>query len=175
MQLEKMFNLPNVLSISRFPVAFLLLFNSVPIRVAAILIALFTDYMDGFLARRNKEVTRLGTILDPLTDRFFVLFAAAVFLAEGRLTWWAILALFTRDIFLVLFWGYLRLKGSWETYRCRATLWGKVTTVFQLGLLLAITFNVSFPPSFFIALVVLGALTFFELLYTVSNVDIQKK
>jgi phosphatidylglycerophosphate synthase len=166
-----MFNLPNFLSLLRLPVAFLFLFQSVPIRVAAIIIALCSDYLDGFLARRNKTVTRIGTILDPLTDRFFVLFASAIFLAEQRLTWWAILALFTRDIFLFFFWSYLRIRGSWETYRCRATLWGKVTTVFQLGLLLAITFGVYFPPSFFISLVVLGVLTFAELLYTVSSKD----
>jgi CDP-diacylglycerol--glycerol-3-phosphate 3-phosphatidyltransferase len=166
-----MINLPNALSILRLPVAILFIFNNVPIRVAAILVALFTDYLDGYLARRNKQVTRIGTILDPLTDRFFVLFASSTFLYEGSLTWWAILALFTRDIFLVFFWTYLRLKGSWETYRCRATMWGKVTTVFQLGLLLAITFHVAFPPSFFITLVILGALTFIELLYTVSNAD----
>lgn len=173
MYLEKILNWPNFLSLLRFPLAFLFLYNSILIRVLAIAFALCTDYLDGFLARRNHQTTRVGTILDPLTDRFFVLFASIVFVAEDRLTVWAILALFTRDIFLFFFWAYLRFKGSWEAYRCRATLWGKVTTVFQLFMLLAISFGIIFPASFFYALVILGALTFFELIYTLSNKETQ--
>lgn len=161
--------LPNIISLSRFPLALLFLSDSILCRVGAILLALCSDYLDGFLARKQGCVSRLGTILDPLSDRFFVLFAAGVFFFEERLTWWALIALFARDLFLFFFWGYMRLKNSWENFRCQATLWGKVTTVVQLIILLALTLNMVFPPAVFFALVILGAFTFGELLYRVGE------
>ena len=131
-----------------------------------------TDYLDGYVARSKNIVTRLGTILDPIADRFFVFFASITLMLDQRLTLWSLAAIFARDLFLFLFWAYIKLNGSWENYRCKATLWGKVTTVVQLILLLAITLNVVFPPAFFLGLLVLGIFTFAELLYRLENISI---
>ena len=64
-----MWNLPNILSLTRFPLALLFLIDSVPIRIIAIFVALLTDYLDGYIARSRSLVTRLGTALDPIADR----------------------------------------------------------------------------------------------------------
>lgn len=167
-----MWNIPNCLSLLRFPLAFLFLVDSVPIRVIAVLLALATDYLDGFIARSKNSVTKIGTILDPIADRVFVLIASLTLLMEQRLTLWALGAIFARDLFLILFWAYLKLNGTWDNFKCRATLWGKVTTVVQLLLLLAITLNVVFPPAFFLGLLILGVFSFAELLYRMGNLPI---
>lgn len=167
-----MWNLPNILSLMRFPLACLFFIDNVPTRVIAIVLALATDYLDGYVARSKNIVTRLGTILDPIADRFFVFLASITLLLDQRLTLWSLAAIFARDLFLFLFWAYIKLNGSWENYRCKATLWGKVTTVVQLILLLAITLNVVFPPAFFLGLLVLGIFTFAELLYRLENISI---
>ncbi|MDR3623806.1 MAG: CDP-alcohol phosphatidyltransferase family protein [Chlamydiales bacterium] len=167
-----MWNLPNILSASRLPLAFLFLFDNVTIRVIAIALALTTDYLDGFLARSRQTVTRFGTLLDPISDRFFVAFASGMLLLEHQLTWWALVAIFARDLFLFLFWAYIKLNGTWDTFRCRATLFGKVTTVVQLALLLGLILNVVFPPAFFLGLILLGVFTFAELLYRIGNLPV---
>lgn len=167
-----MFNTPNIISLLRFPLAFLFLIDSVQIRVLAILLALLTDYLDGYIARSKNLVTKIGVILDPIADRFFVMVGCLTLLLEQRLTLFAIGAIFARDLFLFLFWAYIKLNGSWDSYKCRATLWGKVTTVVQLILLLAITLNVVFPPAFFIGMILLGIFTFLELLYRIDNLSI---
>ena len=62
-----------------------------------------TDSIDGYLARRNRSVTRFGAILDPAMDKFFVYFALSVFYFEGRLGMLEALAMLSRDFFLVLY------------------------------------------------------------------------
>ncbi|MBJ7448832.1 MAG: CDP-alcohol phosphatidyltransferase family protein [Parachlamydiales bacterium] len=166
--------LPNILSIVRGASAFLFLNEKTSVRLAAICIALVTDYLDGFLARRYKLVTRVGTVLDPIMDKFFVLFAAAVFLIEGRLNIWCLLALISRDLFLCLFALYLKIRGSWSNYRFRAIWWGKVTTVGQLLLLLGLTLNLTPPPLLFAGFLFLGLLSFIELYSGLTKIDHDK-
>lgn len=48
-----------------------------------------TDWIDGYLARRLNQVTRLGAIIDPLADRAGEMSIYAVLLAVGLLPWWA--------------------------------------------------------------------------------------
>lgn len=161
--------LPNILSSTRGVLAFFFLSDSMALRLTAIFFALCTDYFDGYLARRFHLTSRLGTLIDPVMDKFFVLFAASVFLWEGRVSIWALLALISRDIFLCLFALYLHFKGRWSSYRCHAIWWGKVTTVGQLTLLLGLTLNFT-PPSFlFTGFIILGLLTFIELISGVSK------
>ena len=73
-------NLPNLLTVGRIlliPIFVLLLSIPTPNRsiVAAIIfvIAAVTDLLDGYLARRRSQVTRLGRLLDPIADKLLVL------------------------------------------------------------------------------------------------------
>jgi CDP-diacylglycerol--glycerol-3-phosphate 3-phosphatidyltransferase len=73
-------NLPNLLTFSRLlliPIFVLLFSQPTPERslaAAAVFgIAAITDLLDGYLARRRSEVTRLGRLLDPIADKLLVL------------------------------------------------------------------------------------------------------
>jgi phosphatidylglycerophosphate synthase len=134
-----------------------------------IFMALITDYLDGYIARSQNLVTKVGIILDPIADRFFVLIASLALLVEAKLSLIALCAIFSRDIFLFIFWLYMKYRGGWKSYRCQATLWGKITTVVQLILLMALTLNVVFPPAFFIVMIILGFFTFIELFYRLDS------
>lgn len=57
-----------------------------------------TDYVDGALARRLRQVTRLGQLLDPVADRLLILSAMVGLLARGLLPWWFVAALLARDL-----------------------------------------------------------------------------
>ena len=68
------------------------LFTNVYLALAVFLAAAFTDLLDGFLARRWKQITTVGTLLDPIADKLLIS-AALISLVEVRALagWMAIL------------------------------------------------------------------------------------
>lgn len=160
-----MLSIPNLLSLSRIPLAFLFLFESPLARVLAVVCALATDWSDGYLARRFKNKTQLGAFLDPMTDRFFVLFAFWVLIQEHHLQHWQILAMLGRDIAILIFGVHLAINGLLTKIKLRAIWCGKITTVLQLLLLLSVTLGYPPLPEMYYLFVVLGVLAFFELSY----------
>lgn len=163
-----MLTLPNLLSFLRIPLAFIFLQQNPAYRAAAIILALISDGLDGFVARRNNQQSRLGSILDPFSDKFFVFFALTVLVSENRLSWQDGCVLFCRDLSVICYGFYLCCKGQLLNYRFRSIWCGKITTVLQLSVLLALTMFVNFKiPSYaFGVFIVLGVLAFFELYQT---------
>jgi cardiolipin synthase len=61
-----------------------------------------TDFLDGYIARRFHQISRLGQLLDPAADRLYI-FAALIGLAARELIpWWVVLVVVSRDVFLLL-------------------------------------------------------------------------
>jgi CDP-diacylglycerol--glycerol-3-phosphate 3-phosphatidyltransferase len=86
----KIFNVPNLLSISRIlavPVFIMLMLEPSPVRalLAGIVfsIASATDWLDGHLARKWGQVTKIGKLLDPIADKILIM-SALVILVEIR-------------------------------------------------------------------------------------------
>jgi|SRR5580700_1817901 CDP-diacylglycerol--glycerol-3-phosphate 3-phosphatidyltransferase len=158
-----MLSLHNSLSFLRAPLAFLFLVENTTCRITAILLAMLTDSIDGYLARRYQAVTRFGAILDPAMDKFFVFFALIVLFIENKLEAWQALAMVSRDFFLLLFGLYLSLTGHWESYRFTSIRWGKVTTALQFLILIGVTSGIFFPTYLYSIFVLFGILAFIEL------------
>jgi CDP-diacylglycerol---glycerol-3-phosphate 3-phosphatidyltransferase len=156
-------NLSNSLSLLRAPLALLFLVESPLVRLLAILLAMITDSVDGYLARRWKTATRFGAVLDPAMDKFFVFFCLGVFLSEGRMELWQVLTMVSRDFALCLFGLYLSLSGLWQSYEFRAIRWGKITTAMQFLVLIAVTLGYSISAYLYASFVVFAALALFEL------------
>src|ERR1700722_284961 len=115
-----MLSLSNGLSFLRAPLALLFLVDSITWRVTAIILAMITDSIDGYLARRYRSASQFGAILDPAMDKFFVFFGLGVLLMENRLELWQAGAMLSRDFFLCVFAIYLSLKGNLQAYQYRA-------------------------------------------------------
>jgi phosphatidylglycerophosphate synthase len=139
------------------------------IRVLAIILAMFTDALDGFLARRFRSTTQLGAVLDPAMDKFFVFFTLGILLYEQQFAVWQALAMITRDVFLLIFAFYLKISGKWQAYQFRSIRWGKATTALQFIVLICLTLNISIPASAYSIFVVFGLLAFMELLQLVKK------
>jgi cardiolipin synthase (CMP-forming) len=102
---DRVLTVPNLLSFARLailPVIYLDLVSGRHLR-AFVLLAVFTstDWFDGYVARRFDQVTRLGKLLDPLSDRVLFVVVGLGFWVGGLLPWWAILALLARDVVVV--------------------------------------------------------------------------
>ncbi len=70
-----------------------------------------TDFLDGWLARRLDQTSKLGQILDPVADRLYILAVVIGLGLRGIVPWWVVLILPLRDLLL---WGLvplLRTRG----------------------------------------------------------------
>lgn len=158
-----MINLSNSLSLLRAPLALVFLAESPSLRLMAILLAMLTDSIDGYLARRSKTTSRFGAVLDPAMDKFFVFFALGVLFAENKIELWHALTMISRDFALCLFGLYLSLSGLWQTYEFRSIRWGKLTTALQFLVLMGLTLNYQVPVFLFYAFVAFALLGLYEL------------
>ena len=103
---SRILTIPNVLSVVRLaliPVFLVLLLEGQDVLALAILVlSSVTDYLDGILARKLGQVSRLGQLLDPAADRVFI-FATLIGLAvRGIIPWWLLLIVVGRDVMLLV-------------------------------------------------------------------------
>lgn len=131
--------LPSVISLTRLAMA--AAFAMIPspaTRVALILAASLTDFLDGWLARRANLTTKWGALIDPIADRMFVFTAVCIFLFEGAISTAQYFMLISRDVMTAV--GFLVARAvTWlRPVRFRARLSGKIVTTLQLLALLAV-------------------------------------
>lgn len=131
---------PNLISLARIPLAaaFLLMPDTVA-RIGIIAAAGASDYLDGWWARTRGPHTRLGGLLDPITDKIFVLVALLAFAAEGTLSSLQLLAMLTRDIFVTVGFFVLLAFRTELAGRLEARFPGKVVTTLQIAAVLVLT------------------------------------
>jgi cardiolipin synthase len=70
-----------------------------------------SDYLDGYLARRLNQASRLGAILDPVADRLYILAAVVGLGVREIIPLWLVLVLPARDVFLWCLVPFLRTRG----------------------------------------------------------------
>jgi CDP-diacylglycerol--glycerol-3-phosphate 3-phosphatidyltransferase len=74
-------------------------------------VSLFSDGLDGYLARRLNQESRLGKFLDPLCDKIFLAAVLITLLYIKAVPLWAVLVIVLRD-FLILLGSYILLKSK---------------------------------------------------------------
>lgn len=126
-------HLPMVITYSRIvltiPIVILILVGH-NYFIAAILfvIASFTDWLDGFLARKFSAESSMGKLMDPIADKILVLGALIVLLNVGRIDPIMVIILLSRDIFI----GGIRSVAAANNIIIAAKPFGKWKTAFQM-------------------------------------------
>ena len=67
------------------------------ISLAVFIVASLTDYVDGYIARKYKQVSDFGKFLDPLADKLLTIAAMTMFCMWGSFTAWALMLVLTRE------------------------------------------------------------------------------
>lgn len=152
-QPSKLFTIPNILTLLRIALIPFFLYAAWR-REFAIAFVLFvsaglTDILDGYLARRLNQRSRLGAVLDPGADKvllvsgyFFFTFSSRV---PNRLPEWLTFAVFIRDVLLVIF-AYL-LYTRMQFKKFPPSMAGKICTLLQVIALASNMAINSFAPT----------------------------
>lgn len=170
-----MITLSNSLSFSRAPLALLFLQEAPSLRLLAIFLAMLTDSIDGYLARRYLSTSRFGAMLDPIMDKFFVYFALGTLFFEGKIASWEVMAMISRDFFLCLYAILMIAMRKWKTVVFRSVRWGKITTTLQFIVLIGLVYEISFPWIAFVSFIAMGWLAFLELFLLTTPTPIPLK
>ena len=127
--------LPNILTCVRvllIPVFMVLAYqNNMPCDIAALIVyvvACLTDYVDGYLARKNNQVTNFGKFMDPVADKLLVMAALLIFIEDGTIPAWAVAIILGRE-FIV---SALRMVAASEGLVIAANMWGKAKTMITM-------------------------------------------
>lgn len=136
-------NLPNKLTIFRIilvPIMVIIPFFKIQGEILGIpieywiidlifIIASITDKLDGYLARKNNQVTTFGKFLDPLADKILVLAAMIMLVEISKLPAWIPIIVLARE-FIVS--GYRLIAVEKGGKVIAASNWGKLKTVTQM-------------------------------------------
>jgi len=101
---DQVVNVPNALSLLRLllvPVFFWLILTSHDAwALVVLLVSGITDYLDGHLARRWHQVSRVGQLLDPVADRLYILATLLGLAWRDVVPWWLVVLVVGRDVLL---------------------------------------------------------------------------
>jgi len=149
-------NVPNRITILRIlliPVFIVLLYVKARYveYVAAIvfIILALTDALDGYIARKRKEVTKLGKLIDPLADKLLIS-AALIFLIGRGVPEWMAFIIIAREFAVT----GLRLVLS-SKITIHASFLGKIKTISQIVAIIAVIINFPFSWYFMLIAVIL--------------------
>ena len=114
--------------------------------VAALIfiIAASTDGLDGYIARKNKQVTNLGKLLDPLADKLLVAAVLISLVEMDKLDAWIAIVIISREFAVTGLRQVALLEGS----VIAASKWGKWKTAVQITMIIALLLN-NFPFALF--------------------------
>ncbi len=177
-------NLPNKLTILRvILIPFFVFFLLAPyfegygnfIAVAIFIIASITDFLDGYLARRDYLVTNFGKFMDPLADKLLVCSALICLVETGQLPAWVVVIIISREFIISGF----RLIASDNGVVIAASYWGKFKTVSQMFMVIVLILNIQhvvFQVAGVALMWIAVALTVISLIdYIIKNKDVLKE
>ena len=136
-------NTPNKLTIFRIllvPIMVMISLINIPVEILGIqlkfiiidiifIIGALTDKLDGYLARKNNQITNFGKFLDPIADKILVISAMLILVEANKLPAWIPIIIITREFAVS---GYRLIAVEQNGKVIAANMWGKLKTVTQM-------------------------------------------
>lgn len=134
-------NLPNKITISRICLTFVFMFflfsKGVVFKTLALLTfiaASFSDFLDGYLARKHNAITGFGQLMDPIADKVLVLAAFLAFVELRLVPAWMVVLIISRELIIT----GVRIFASTKSKIIPASPEGKHKTVSQMVAIITI-------------------------------------
>lgn len=141
------------------------------------LLAVISDGIDGYIARKTKDKSKAGLVLDPLADKVLLMsaFICLYFINTGlRFPLWVVLIVISRDLIILL--GAVVIFIVKQDLSSSPTRWGKLTTFFQMFSVISVLlkFNLSYCLWWLaVAFTIISGIDYtirgFKILYAVDN------
>jgi CDP-diacylglycerol--glycerol-3-phosphate 3-phosphatidyltransferase len=132
--------------------------------LAIFLSAAATDLLDGYLARRWKQVTTIGTLLDPIADKLLVSAALIALVQVRALPGWMAILIIGREFAV----SGLRAIAAAEGYTIKASDLGKTKMLSQVMAISCMLLSVRHPALWRPGMILMWGVVFFALLSAVS-------
>ena len=133
--MARVFTVPNALTFFRIllvPLLVVVLLTKFEgkemVGLGVFLLAALTDFLDGFLARRRQEVTKLGKLLDPAADKILISAALISLIELDVAPAWIVMVILAREFFMSAF----RSLAAGEGIVLAASWLGKLKTTTQI-------------------------------------------
>jgi CDP-diacylglycerol--glycerol-3-phosphate 3-phosphatidyltransferase len=132
--------------------------------LAIFLVAAATDLLDGYLARRWKQVTTIGTLLDPIADKLLISAALISLVQVGALRGWMAILIIGREFAV----SGLRSIAASEGYTIKASDLGKTKMASQVVAISCMLLSVRHPALRALAVVLMWVVILFAVLSAIS-------
>lgn len=128
-------NTANKLTVLRIVLAFVCMSFILKFSLSFLIIAFFifilssfTDFLDGYIARRKNTISDLGKIMDPIADKILIIGVFLAFLEKGVVNSWLVILIMLREFFIT----GLRIFALRQKKVIEAQYFGKHKTVTQI-------------------------------------------
>ena len=112
-----------------------------PVSIALVGVAAFTDLLDGLIARRRNQITALGSLLDPIADKFFISTVFICLVARGLCPAWVAIVVVGREFAVTA----LRMLALQRGTSVPVSVLGKIKMHAQVYAVLLVLFGAWFP------------------------------
>jgi len=136
-------NIPTVITFSRILIIFpfILVAGKNPFLGAVLFgIASLTDLLDGYIARKTKQVTKLGILLDPIADKLLVISALVLFVDMAVIPAWIAIVIIAREFIVT----GLRIVALSKDILIPAEMGGKIKVTAQISSILVLFLDRTF-------------------------------
>src|SRR3989338_5949237 len=145
MKTKELFSKPNQITFIRIlliPIFVIFLLMDLPYKdyiAAFIFIVLsLSDALDGYIARKHRQITKIGKLIDPIADKLLI--AAALIFLIGRIQLWMAVIIISRELIITV----ARILFLPKKVVIPASILGKIKTIVQIIAIVAVILNMPF-------------------------------
>jgi cardiolipin synthase len=112
---DRVLTVPNIISMIRLllvpVVGYLILSGHFVAAFVVLVLAGFSDWLDGVIARRFHQTSKLGRALDPAADRLFIFVTLVGLCVQGIVPWWLLIAIAAKDLLVTACLPFMFRRG----------------------------------------------------------------
>ncbi|HVN03276.1 MAG TPA: CDP-diacylglycerol--glycerol-3-phosphate 3-phosphatidyltransferase [Bryobacteraceae bacterium] len=138
--------------------------TNVWLALAIFLIAASTDLLDGYLARRWRQITTIGTLLDPIADKLLISSALIALVQERAVPAWMVILIVGREFAV----SGLRAIAAAEGYTIKASDLGKTKMISQVAAISCLLLSIRYPELTTPGIILMWGVVIFAMLSAVS-------